>query len=237
MHKSMIALSILGATSAFAATNCAPEGPATCYADDCKHCYCLGPVNTMVNAPVNPRTCNGDWVITVAGLYWNAHQDGMEYAIDNHARSPELPLTTGDYIILVDAEYKTPNFDWNGGFKFGVGYNTTCDGWDFGVMWTWYEGSASSHIEAKIDDNHTLLPLWSAVALPNGGTIYARDIKTDWTLDLDLIDIELGREYWTSKYLTFRPFIGLRIAYIKQSFEIEHKGGSWMVKQQFFCKI
>jgi hypothetical protein len=37
----------------------------------------------------------------------------------------------------------------------------------------------------------------------------------------------MGKEYWTSKYLSFRPFIGLRIAYINQDFEIKHKGGSW----------
>ena len=37
----------------------------------------------------------------------------------------------------------------------------------------------------------------------------------------------MGREYWTSKYLSFRPFVGLRIAFIDQDFEIQHKGGGW----------
>jgi hypothetical protein len=53
------------------------------------------------------------------------------------------------------------------------------------------------------------------------------DIKTNWQLDLDLVDIELGRKYWTSKYLSFRPFVGLRLGYIKQDFGMEFKGGSW----------
>ena len=30
-----------------------------------------------------------------------------------------------------------------------------------------------------------------------------------------------------SKYLTFRPHIGLRIAWLNQTYRIEHKGGSW----------
>jgi len=42
-----------------------------------------------------------------------------------------------------------------------------------------------------------------------------------------LIDIELGRNFWTSKYLAIRPFVGVRVAHIDQSFEIQHKGGSW----------
>jgi len=229
VHKSLIALSILGAANVASAArgqeNCAPEGPATCYADDCKSCYCLGPVNTIANAPVNPRTCNGDFVVEVAGFYWNAHQDGMEYAIDNHVK-----VDTSDIVQLnnlIDAEYKTPNFDWDWGFKAGLGYNTTCDGWDFGVTWTWYRGKANDHVEAELDDNHTLLPLWSAFASSAGSILYATDIETHWKLQLNLIDIELGREYWTSKNLSFRPFVGLRVAHINQDFEIQHKGGSW----------
>ncbi|MDN3507282.1 MAG: Lpg1974 family pore-forming outer membrane protein [Simkaniaceae bacterium] len=231
------ALSVLGMTNVEAARgnqdNCAPEAPATCYADDCKHCYCLGPENYGVNAPVCPKTCNGDLMITVEGFYWNSHQDGMEYAIDNRVTNPinaNNPPTTADIQTLnnlIDAEYETPNFKWDWGFKAGIGYCTTCDGWDIGVLWTWYRGKANDHIEAEADDNHTLLPLWSAFAPAQGSVLYATDIETNWKLQLNLIDIELGRNFWTSKYLAIRPFVGIRIAYIDQSFEIQHKGGSW----------
>ena len=83
MHKSLFAL--LGLSHAiFAAENsCAPEPPATCYPDDCMRCYCLGPAQQIANAPVCPLTCNGDWKISLAGLYWKAQEDGLEYAIDN----------------------------------------------------------------------------------------------------------------------------------------------------------
>ncbi len=240
MQKSLLALSILGATNiAFAAKgadNCSPEPPATCYPENCNHCYCLGPENYGVNAPVRPYTCNGDWVISAAGFYWNAHQDGMEYAIDNSVKNPN-PQSGSDLIKilelnnLIDAKYETPDFKWDFGFKLDLGYNTTCDGWDFGVVWTWYRGKANDHIEAEIDDNHTLLPLWSAysptIGTPEGSVTYATDIETHWKLQLNLIDFELGREYWTSKYLSFRPFVGLRIAFIEQNFEIQHKGGVW----------
>ncbi|NGX59822.1 MAG: hypothetical protein KR126chlam3_00979 [Chlamydiae bacterium] len=189
MQKSLLALSIFGAANMAVATrgqdNCAPEPPATCYPENCNHCYCLGPENYGVNAPVRPITCNGDWVISVAPLYWNAHQDGMEYAIDNHVNNSEVSSAWAsvkdlddDYLPviplyqelnnLIDAEYETPHFKWDWGFKVDLGFNTTCDGWDFGVIWTWYRGKANDHIEAEIDDNHTLLPLWSAYTSPVG---------------------------------------------------------------------
>ena len=236
----LAALSVLGMTNLSAAQggrdDCRPEPPATCYADDCCRTYCLGPENIGVNAPVCPLTCNGDLFITVAGFYWNAHQDGMEYAIDNQVENPDVtnvPIESGTdtKIIalnnLINAEYETPNFKWDFGFKVGLGYCSPCDGWDIGILWTWYRGKATDHIEAEIDDNHTLLPLWSAFAPVQGSVLYATDIETHWKLQLNLVDIELGRNFWTSKYLAIRPFVGIRIAYLEQDWNIQHKGGVW----------
>ena len=216
-------------------TKCAPEPPATCYPDDCCRTYCLGPTNEGISPAVRPYTCNGDWVITAAGLYWNAHMDGMEYAVDTKVNNSN----SFNRANLIDAEYKNPDFKWDFGFKFGIGYNTTCDGWDIGVVWTRYHGRASSHDEAEKDDNHTLLPLWSSFAVNPGdepvdlpdAPLFATDIETQWNLKLNLVDIELGREFWNSKRLTIRPHVGLRIVSIEQEFDIEHKGGSWTFEE------
>lgn len=236
------ALSMIGMASTLSAArnqdaeHCAPAPPATCYADNCNHCYCLGPDNYGVNAPVRPRTCNGDWVVTAAGFYWNSHQDGMEYALHNGVVGPgEDPDVNGGAGItaiwglnnLVDAKFLNPNYKWDFGFKLGLGYNTTCDGWDIGVLWTWYRGKANDHVEAEQGDNAVLLPLWSAYAPLQGLTLYATDIETNWNLELNLVDIDMGREFWTSKYLTMRPHIGVRIAFLDQKYKIAHKGGSF----------
>lgn len=232
MHK-LIPLSLVLASAAFGAQtkNCAPQGPAKCYSESCECVYCLGrPSPLQGNTPVNPKTCNGDLGLEIDAFYWNAHLDGMEYAIDSQVRNPGNDTdTSGTQILnqLVNAKYLTPDFDWNWGFKAGLFYNSPCDGWDFGVLWTWYKGSASSHDEAERDDNHSLLPLWSSFAPYVGGVLFATDIETCYNLKLNLIDLELGRQYWTSRYLSIRPFVGIRIAYIDQDFDIEQKGGSW----------
>ncbi len=218
-----------------AGTSCAAEPPATCNPDDCCRTYCLGPTNVGINAPVRPFTCDGDWVITASGFYWNAHMDGLEYAIETQVKSDvKLFNFAPEQSDLIDAEYKNPDFKWDFGFKFGVGYNTTCDGWDMSAVWTHYHGKASSHDEAEKDDNSTLLTLWSDYNTINDiqpplqlAPIFATDIQTKWNLKLDLIDIELGLERWYSTRVTLRPHVGLRIAFIDQKFTIQHKGGSW----------
>lgn len=216
--------------------DCTPTPPAPCNPDECCRIYCLGPDIESINAPVRPYTCNGDWVITAAGFYWNAHQDGMEYAIV----SEFIPAGARAGETLIDSVYKNPDFKWDFGFKLGIGYNTTCDGWDIGILWTHYRGKAFSHNEAELEDNFALLPLWSDFGLiisagsANGTTgtdlpLFATDIETNWKLDLNLIDIELGREFWTGKRVSLRPFVGLRVAFIKQDFGIVHHGGNFEI--------
>jgi hypothetical protein len=229
------ALSLLGLTSALSAAgptqdNCCSSGPAPCYPDSPPCAYCVGP--DMVNPSVRPRACDGSWLVTLAGFYWNSHQDGMEFAVDNSVFIASPPTDVADVNELnnlIDAEYLNPNSKWDFGFKAGLAYNSTHDGWDLGVLWTWYKGRASNHVEAESDDNHTLLPLWSAEATGNVSSLWASDIDARWSFELNLVDVELGREFWVSKYLTFRPHIGLRFASINQNYTLEHRGGFWAI--------
>ena len=227
-------LALTGMASALCgAETCCEMAPAACYPDSPACAYCVGP--DSVNPSVRPLSCDGSWLVTLEGLYWNSHQDGMEFAVDNSVFVPADPgffFELEELNNLVDAEYLNPHAKWEFGFKAGLAYNSTHDGWDIGVTWTWYRGSASNHVEAEADDNHTLVPLWSGFLHENFpataiNILWARDIEAHWTMSLNLADLELGREFWVSKYLSFRPHIGIRYASIDQNYSLCHKGGLW----------
>jgi len=55
----------------------------------------------------------------------------------------------------------------------------------------------------------------------------ATAIEAKWKLQLDLVDLELGRDFYTSRYLTLRPFIGARGAWVKEEFDVDYSGGSF----------
>ena len=120
MKTLTLCLTTLAAAQMHAATqdaHCAPTPPAACNPDSCCRTYCVGPDNYAVNAPVNPVTCNGDWVVEVAGFYWKPYQENMEYAVYNELT--EEAWTEGfDYI---NAHFENPNFKWDFGFKLGIG--------------------------------------------------------------------------------------------------------------------
>lgn len=185
---------------------------------------------SQANDPVYPVTCNGDWVLSFSGFYWTAHQDGMEYAIKNFVHVPVVnptPEEIQELNNIVDDDIETPDAKWEFGFKLGLGYNTTCDGWDIGATWTRYHPTKASSSSADVSDNMSLITLWSAFAPIQGEVNFARDIDVLWKVELDLVDAELGRAYWVSHRMHLRPFIGFRYVRLNQNFELVHMGGSW----------
>lgn len=214
------------------ALRCKPSYPASCYSSsDCNCNPCLGPYNQLGNAPVCPHTCGSDFIFEASGLCWKVQEEGLDYAVDILAKFPQgiNPLSSSILALnqLQDAKYHSPHFDWNWGAKLGLSYCSPCDGWDLGFTWTTYKGRGQDEVSFDSEDeSQVLLPLWSCYSRQEG-PLFATQILTRYNLQLNIYDFELGREFWTSRYVTVRPFIAIRGATIDQCFQIEHNGGSW----------
>lgn len=241
-YWSAAAMPLIATSTLLSAADCMadccppPEPPAPCYSIDGPCCceYCLGPEAVAGNPAVRPKTCNGDFVITISGFYWNANQDGLAYAVETSTAANDTFPTSDTPNPLFDSqaniirgEFKHPHSHWRPGFKLGIGYDMVHDGWDIELIWTRYRGAGSGHADIDVGDNSSLIPLWSALQNPAATQLWATDIKPHWKLHLDLVDFELGREFWNSKYLTLRPHIGFRYSRIAQDFKMDIKGGSW----------
>lgn len=165
--------------------------------------HCLGP--ECVNPPSRPRCAEGTLEVTGGALWWAAEMDGLEYGITAGTRG----------------HYLEPEPEWGPGFEAGLTYISCFDGWDFGLLWTHFEGKATSSKEKL------LYPLWSDFVPTGGQPLTATHAHATWKVHLDLVDIELGRAMEMGCSISFRPFIGLRVAYIHQDYEIEYNGGSF----------
>ncbi len=221
-----ISISLLLSSTAFALQTSNPES--------CTPTYCLGPAITQGNAPVRPYTCDGDLEISASALYWKASQDGMEYAYKTNVRG--LP---GNY-PLVDAEYLSPNFQWEPGFRIGLSYCSPCDGWDVGAVYTTFNGrgfsqenilefSGSSPPFQAITapTNNTIVLLWSGVAAALRDVPFVGKVETEWNSNIKIGDLVLGRSFWTSPRLELRPNVGIRLLSLDQKFTIFARGGYW----------
>jgi hypothetical protein len=108
-------------------------------------------------------------------------------------------------------EGKNISFDWNWGFRVGAGYNLVYYKWDTQLYWSWYRTKAHSKLPKK---GETIFSQFYAGFI-NGDI--AESGKIHWSLLYNMIDWELGRNFWISKYLAVRPFIGLKGGWIDQT--------------------
>ena len=163
--------------------------------------------NSMVNPSGRPQVRDGaDLFINAEWLIWQAHENGLNYAVKTDS-------TLDDTALLYGSTIKDLHFDWDSGVRVGLGYNLPHDGWDVVATWTWFEnkatGSASPSTPKELLGTQTF-------PLGTDGNNAFQSANSTLRLHLNFIDLELGREFFVSKWVTLRPFIGLRNAWVRQ---------------------
>jgi hypothetical protein len=115
------------------------------------------------------------------------------------------------------------NYDWSWGFRAGLGYNFEHDGWDALLNWTWFRANEKkeSHPASGNVDWPTQINVANAGA---DSTASSKEATGHGRLHLNFLDFELGREFFVSKWLTLRPFVGARGAWINRNFSFEYEG-------------
>jgi major outer membrane protein len=165
--------------------------------------------NGMINPPARPVVRDGnDLWIQGEALFMHATEDGLAYGIKNEN-------STG-----LDGRVKNVGYDWDWGFRLGAGYNFPHDGWDALLNWTWFR----TH-EKKQEGTDANEIIWQTVTNPSNGPaeVTAHHADGHSKLHLNLLDLEMGREFFVSKWLTLRPFVGGRAAWLNRSFTFEYK--------------
>lgn len=184
--------------------------------------------NGMINPPARPMVRDGvDLFVQVSPFIWQAEQSGLDYAMKWNNSTP-ASNNSGS------GRFKHPHFEWDWGFKLGAGFNTCHDGWDVFLQWTRFHPDRS-HASTGVTPFFTttlgtafpaavvyplLLPASTAMGSATGPITSTfgpgSGASMSWKFRLDLLDLELGREFFVSKWLTLRPHAGLRSAWLHQ---------------------
>ena len=147
-------------------------------------------------------------------IYWKVREDGLDYAQKG----------VGDTANPVTSKGKVyePDFSFEPGFRVGLGLNLAHDGWDLLLRYTWI----NTHVidTASVDPTlEGLQPLWTHAPnnLLSGGLQRA---LSDWDLHTSVLDLEWGRHYYISRFLTLRPFFGLKGFWQNQDYQLAYTG-------------
>lgn len=157
-----------------------------------------------------------DPFITAEFIYWDAVQDGLEYAM------------TGVSFDGVNADHgrvHAPNSDFVPGFKIGFGLRFKHDGWDLYANYTWLsEVDADSSAHSDEDGDSSVTSMWDIIT-PTGPVVAGTPMdhaKGRWELNLNVLDLELGRNFNISPRLTLRPHFGFKFGWLSEDYDVHY---------------
>ena len=166
----------------------------------------------MINPPGRPQVRDGaDLFLFGELLVWNAHENGLPFAIVNKNSSNNL----------ADSNVRNIHSEWDAGFRVGVGYNTPHDGWDLNLSWLRFNTDGEKKINAHA--NRFVFPTRSHPADPIADNASCQKASSHWKMHLNQLDLDLGREFFVSKWLTLRPHFGVRTDWVHQKWDINYR--------------
>jgi hypothetical protein len=148
-------------------------------------------------------------------LYWKASLDGVAYA------------TTAVEVLNADGtegfdRFKTrmAHFEYDPGFSIGAGIGLPYDRWDIEARWLRFYTTGRDQAHGSLADaigNRVILDsigmLENLLSPPSKAT-------ADCQIHLNLVDLLLGRTFLWSNYFEFKPFAGLRGAWVDIDWDI-----------------
>lgn len=180
------------------------------------------------------------WGFSLFGdyLYWFANEPGLPLAV--RARNdfiPGVPLLGGfppTELLLVPVKYKFMGSKWSSGFRAGLGWNGSCDGWYGSAVWTFYQNRKHTSHSVPLQINpltsnaiaggQVLINPWMNAATLNVSVPQFQSIKGNWHLHFNQVDLELGTDYWATRSFSMHPYVGARGAFIKTDYGVTSNG-------------
>jgi|SRR6185437_447726 len=137
-------------------------------------------------------------IFTTDALYWKATEDNLTFASKVTENGTQQSL-------------ETPHFNWKPGLRLGLGgFFGKYDQWDLYCNWTYLYSKASNSVSVTSSSDFLMTDWWDGTDFTNA--------SAKWTLDYNTLDMEVGRNYFISKKVCFRPHVGVRGAWIHQKY-------------------
>ncbi|MCP5505691.1 MAG: hypothetical protein H7A38_02275 [Chlamydiales bacterium] len=152
-------------------------------------------------------------IVDAEFLWWYGEISNLSYAIKREVVPlgfEALPTATG----IAPVKKEEFDWNWNPGVRLGLGVISSLDGWDLYANWTYFHTSEHESKDVATFDS---------TSITNAGTEFFNSpwflqpnserynhISARWSLDINIIDLELGRNFWISDELSLRPMTGVR---------------------------
>lgn len=151
------------------------------------------------------------WGVSVSGefLYWKVNEERLAYGIQSFNRTGDPNRSARGHIERIDP-------DWHPGFRVGVAYEFPYEEYFLSAKWTRYHAD-ESHSTA-VDPQKVFWPFH----LDLNDNPIPDSAHAHWNLKFDTLDIIFGTPIQVKKSITLTPYVGPRIVWIDQNFNIDY---------------
>jgi hypothetical protein len=197
------------------------------------------------NPPVFVNDCCG-WFADVEFLYLKPVQEGISPGATGGAsgvspittpilvETTTVGLPTADFSGKIDERFHHPHYDWDSGFRVGLGYRLPCDCWEVSAIFTHYRTNCCNN-------ENTSFLVTPAVETTRratlNGTLFAPSysiyreavspfdlsqiaLESEWRLNWNQVDLQFSREFYVGRCVTLRPHTGLRALFLEEKYHI-----------------
>lgn len=177
-------------------------------------------VRKEVTPPSGPRLNDWScWTLNLDVIAWQPRMENLAFAYGG-----VLPSSVGLTTSAIPQGHKEDlSYRYKPGFKVGFGLDFRHDGWDTDFNYTWYQQVSATGSAQTNPDTPNLIAAWldpTITTLSSNNNLYSAN--ADWRTRYNIIDWELGRGSFLSKYLTLRPFFGLKAAFLYSMYKINY---------------
>jgi hypothetical protein len=145
-------------------------------------------------ASASPLIDGYGFFATADFLVWHLKEGGSDYCLSSSSSKGKVEHS---------------HFNWAPGFRVGAGYHLEHDAWDWHVNFTWLHAHALN--SAHRPKQGSLFPQKGFNSIAR-----AENMHSHWHVHYYVLDLEVGRRYFVSKYLALRPQFGIESAWICQ---------------------
>ncbi len=171
----------------------------------------------VITPPVAPTVQNGaDVFLTADFIYWKVNQEGLGYA--NTAYKPAASTTYSQ--VVHGAKQYNAGSTYDPGFKVGLGLQFEHDGWDLYAQYTWLS-NGKKHDHVSNTDSTKFLWAESGYIMDAADGVTAITLQHaggTYQTNFNVVDLEMGRNFFVSRYMTLRPHFGLKGSFIHSRF-------------------
>jgi hypothetical protein len=169
--------------------------------------------------PVNPtaRTCPDGYGFTTMAefTYWNAFDDGLTVAFQ--VNSDKSTNSSSIRPLTMDS-------DWQPGFRVGIGYNAVYDDWWTDLNYTYFRSRDTISRNPFTKNSIFLVSILENPLVNQGNNLSTNDFNLHWKLGVDLLDLEMGRNFFVSNRLSLSPFASVRGVWIRRHIKVNSDG-------------